>query len=428
MSGYKKWIFVIAVVISAAKVWGQAAPSPFTTYGIGEAYGNALTPNQGNGIGVSQPQYWYINNQNPALLVFNSLSVFQVGAVGESRRIRSDTTNERNSGGNLNFLVMAFPIKINKWTTSVGLMPYTDVNFNFQYQDYARDPSGAVVDTLITSETGAGGLTQVYWSNGVRITPDMSVGLKATYLFGPISNVYSNVLTTTPNQGVPYLVNVEEKTNYKGFNFGLGYSFSKDSVGVRGNKRISFGAVYSFATNLNASISNRIFRTTATGIDTIEQYAIDEKKGKIHLPESFTVGLSYGKGSNWAIGTEFFYQDWSAFRSIHSEDENLGKAWRASFGGEFTSDPQALENFLKRITFRGGVTYEQYPFYANSVQVKDYGINLGFSLPAGRSSMDVAVKVGKRGNKADNILEESYFKIFFGITFNDQWFIKRKFD
>lgn len=27
---------------------------------------------------------------------------------------------------------------------------------------------------------------------------------------------------------------------------------------------------------------------------------------------------------------------------------------------------------------------------------------------------------GKRGNKADNILEESYFKVYFGITFNDQ--------
>jgi len=49
-------------------------------------------------------------------------------------------------------------------------------------------------------------------------------------------------------------------------------------------------------------------------------------------------------------------------------------------------------------------------------------------LPAGRSSMDLALKVGQRENKAENILEESYFKLYFGITFNDQWFIKRKFD
>jgi hypothetical protein len=42
--------------------------------------------------------------------------------------------------------------------------------------------------------------------------------------------------------------------------------------------------------------------------------------------------------------------------------------------------------------------------------------------------VDLAFKFGKRGNKDENILEESYFKIFFGLTFNDQWFIKRKFD
>ena len=100
----------------------------------------------------------------------------------------------------------------------------------------------------------------------------------------------------------------------------------------------------------------------------------------------------------------------------------------AKFQERYGWEREALENYLKRITFRTGVSYEQYPFLANGNQVKDFGINFGFSLPAGRSSMDLALKVGKRGNKAENILEESYFKLYFGITFNDQWFIKRKFD
>jgi hypothetical protein len=72
-------------------------------------------------------------------------------------------------------------MKVNKWTSSLGLMPYTDVNFSFQYPDYVKDPSGAVVDTLTTQESGSGGLTQVYWSNGVRLTKDIAVGLKAAY-------------------------------------------------------------------------------------------------------------------------------------------------------------------------------------------------------------------------------------------------------
>lgn len=427
MSVDKKWFLVFAVMISAANLWGQAARSPFTTYGIGEPYGNALIHNQGTGLGISQPQYWYLNNQNPALLVFNTYTVFQVGIVGESRKIQGDTTNEKNVGGNLNYIVMAFPIKVNKWTTSLGLMPYTDVNFSFQYPDYVKDQSGAIVDTLITSETGAGGLTQLYWSNGVRLTKNITVGLKSTYLFGPISNVFSNALTTTSSQGDPYLINIEEKTNFHGVNFGLGFSFSKDSLGRKNDRRLSVGAVYNFAADLKAKSKSKIFRTTLGG-DTVERYNIENNNGNLHLPESFSLGISYSKGLNWSVGTEFAFQNWASFRSLSEDDEGLGKSWRTALGGEFTLDPLALENYLKRITFRAGVSWEQYPFLANNKEVKDLGINFGFSLPAGRSSMDFALKVGKRGNKADNILEESYFKVYFGITFNDQWFIKRKFD
>jgi hypothetical protein len=113
---------------------------------------------------------------------------------------------------------------------------------------------------------------------------------------------------------------------------------------------------------------------------------------------------------------------------VGEDNAGLGQSWRTSLGGEFTMDPLALESYLKRITFRAGLTLEQYPFLANDKEVRDFGINFGFSLPAGRSSMDFAIKTGKRGNKEENILEESYFKVYFGVTFNDQWFIKRKFD
>jgi hypothetical protein len=97
-------------------------------------------------------------------------------------------------------------------------------------------------------------------------------------------------------------------------------------------------------------------------------------------------------------------------------------------GGEYTIDPNTVENYLKRITFRTGLSLERYPFLANNKPVNDFGINFGLSLPAGRSSIDIAAKVGKRGNKDGNTLEESYFKIYFGLTFNDKWFIIRKFD
>ncbi|HET9432110.1 MAG TPA: hypothetical protein VFO37_00060, partial [Chitinophagaceae bacterium] len=261
----------------------------------------------------------------------------------------------------------------------------------------------------------------------VKLTKEIAVGLKVAYLFGPVSNLYSNVLSSDASVGDQYVVSIEEKTNNHGFNFGVGFSFIRDSLGRRQDRKISVGAVYNFASDLKANSNSKIFRTTLGG-DTVERYNIESDQGTLHLPQGFSVGISYGKGVNWSVGTEFAYQDWGSFKDIRTDDEGLGKFWRATVGGEFTADPLALESYLKRITFRTGVSYEQYPFLANGNEVKDFGINFGFSLPAGRSSMDLALKVGKRGNKQENVLEESYFKLYFGITFNDQWFIKRKFD
>jgi hypothetical protein len=423
MSVVKTCFLVIAVVFSAAKVCGQAAPSPFTDFGIGEAYGNSLIHNQGSGgLGVSHPQVWYLNNQNPALLVFNPLTVFEVGMLYESRTVKADTLNEKNSGGNLNYLAVAFPIKINKWSTAVGLMPYTNVNYNFRFPQDVMNQDGQVVDTVTALQSGSGGLTQLYWSNGVRVSKYMSVGLKATYLFGPIDNISSNFLDNTANGASPYVINIAEKTNVTGFNFGLGYSYSQDSLGRRNDRRFSVGAVYNLSSKLKGKINRQIIRTTLSE-DTVERYTLSVINGKVEVPSSFTVGFSYSKGINWMVGTEFFYQDWSPFKSVNKDDEGLKESWRFSLGGEYTA-----ENYLKRITFRAGINLSRYPYLANNKPVNDFGINFGMSVPAGRSSVDLAFKWGKRGNKNENILEESYFKIYLGLTFNDQWFIKRKFD
>lgn len=415
-------------MLFTAQAWGQAAPSPFTDFGIGDAYGNGLINNQGaGGIGVAHPHFWYQNNLNPALLVYNPLTVFAVGTTYESRTISGNELSEKNTGGNLSYITASFPVKINKWTTAIGLMPYTHVSYKFEFPEQIKDQFGNVVDTATIRQSGTGGLTQVYWSNGVRLTKHMTIGLKSTYLFGPVDNIYSNLVDNVENGAVPYMINVEEKTNVNGFNFGLGYSYSLDSLGKRNRNRLSFGAVYEFGGDVKGKLNRQIIRTTLNE-DTVERYPLSVINGKVHLPSSFTVGLAYAKGSNWMVGAEFFYQDWSSFRSLNKDDEGLREAWRASLGGEYTADPNTVDNYLNRITFRAGVNLERYPFLANGKPVNDFGINFGLSLPAGRSSVDLAFKFGKRGNKNDNVLEESYFKIFFGLTFNDQWFIKRKFD
>ncbi len=425
MSIFHKYVFFFIALLFTIKATGQAARSPYTSFGIGEPYGNALINHQGmGGVGVSQPQFFFINNQNPALLVFNAVeTVFQAGIVGERRTISGDTLSETSKGGNMNYLVTAFPIVPGKWTTSVGLMPYTSVNYRMQYID---DIIGSANKVSVT-EQGSGGLTQLYWSNGVRLTKEISVGLKASYIFSSIVNIYKNQLIDSP-QPVNYLAAVEEKSYVRDFTFGTGISFSKDSLFSRQRYRVSFGAIYNFATDLNARKTDRLYRTTSIGDTTDVSVLPTSTKGSYSIPSSYTIGLSLSRGLQWSLGSEFSYQNWSAFTNVNKQSGGLDQSWRIALGGEYTPDIFAAENYLKRLTYRAGISMEQNPFLVNNNPVKDIGINFGFSLPAGRSSLDLAFKYGKRGNKAENVLEENYFKIYFGITFNDRWFIRQKFD
>jgi len=425
MSIFHKYVFIFLCLLLALEASGQAARTPFTSFGIGEPYGDALINHQGMaGVGVSQPQLWFINNQNPALLVYNSIYTgFQAGIITERRKISGDTLSETSKGGNMNYLVTAFPVIPFKWTTSVGLMPYTAVNYKLQYND-------AIIgspEKVSVVEEGSGGLTQLYWSNGVRLTKDLAIGLKASYIFSSIVNSYKNQLINS-SQPVNYLAAVEEKSYVKDFTFGTGISFSKDSLFSKQRYRLSIGAVYNFATDLNARKTDRLFRTNTVGDTTDVSILPSSTAGSYSVPSSLKVGVSLSRGLNWSIGTQFSYSDWSVFRNVNGQKEGLEKSWGLALGGEITPDQFASENYLKRLTYRAGLSMEQNPFLANGTPVKDLGINFGFSMPAGRSSLDLAFRYGKRGNKAENILEENYFKIYFGITFNDQWFIKRKFD
>lgn len=423
MSNVKKYFFLgvfWAIVVNQAA--GQAAQSPFSTFGIGEKYGSALIHNQGmGGVGIGTPQVWFINNQNPALLVYNSLTTFEAGILYESRNITGEGTDEKTSGGNMNYLVTSFPIKPGKWTTSVGLMPLTSVDYTLEYDD----PIGGGSGHARVTENGSGGLTQVYWSNGVRLTRNLSVGLTGAYVFSSILNEYSNFVTDT--LGIPFRVKVAERTYVRDFSFSAGISYRLDSI-FGGDYQFTAGAVYSFASNLNADRRVTFSRTDFLD-QIIDSVTLASSRGRLYLPKSVGFGFSIGKGINWVMGADFLYQDWSEFKSVDSEDEeNLEGSWRVALGGELTPDAYAVDNFFKRMTYRAGIHLEKYPFLANNKQVKDFGINFGLSLPAGRSSLDLAFSVGKRGNKSENILEESYYKVYFGITLNDQWFIKQKFD
>jgi len=387
MQLYRSLFALSLAVIIAFSSEAQVAPSPVSTFGFGELVSPGLAQNQGmGGLGISNPSSWYLNNQNPALLVFNYVTVFQAGMQIEKRSISDGSSTANTGSGNLNYLAIGFPVKSGKWTTSLGLMPYSNVNYNLSYTE---NVSGGLNETITKNSVGKGGISQFYWSNGVRLTKYLSIGAKASYLFSSINKQNTNVLSfNTGNYS-----SVVTRDAFNGVNFS--------------------GGIIDSLTVLNETVNNTI-------------------------PQTVGVGISFGKVDHWTVGADFTFLDYGNYNSYknnltgqdHRYDDRPTPGFRSAIGGEFVPDQTDFTNYLKRITYRTGVSYDQYQFLVNGNQLHDFGINFGVSLPVSRlSTIDIGAKIGRRGAVSLNTIEENYFRLYFGVTFNDNsWFIKRKFD
>lgn len=426
-------LFLI-LLFGALIAQGQIASSPFSEFGIGDLRNNGIAQNQGmGGVGISNGSSWYINNMNPALLTYNHVTTFQGGMQFEKKTLSDGANSQSFQNGNMDYLAVAFPVKSNRWTTSIGLTPYSNVNYNLSYQE----PANGTYQLVNYQEIGKGGINQFYWSNGVKVNKYLSLGAKATYLFGAINTQdYSLNSAATATGGANGGLLTQD--SFHGLNFTGGAQLHFDSL-FGTNYKLNFGGVISSASNVAAQHFTKIQSLTGQG-RIIDSLTLAKQYGKLHIPLNYGFGISFGKADRWTVGWDFAYFDYRKFDYQTNDGvsrltganlsyrSNIG--YRTGVGFEIIPQPDDFTNYLKRITYRLGASLEQSPMLINSQHLMDKGVTFGLSLPVSNiSTVDIGVKIGRRGVVSQNFFEENYFRVYFGVTFNDRfWFIKRKFD
>lgn len=426
--------FILLFLFVAIAAEGQIASSPFSEYEIGNLNNGGIAQNQGmGGIGISNGNAFYLNNLNPALLTNNKVVVFQGGMQFEKRTLIGGGNTQSFQNANLNYLAVALPIKTNRWTTSIGLTPYSTVNYNLSYQDYA---SGSY-QIVNYQQKGTGGLNQFYWANGVVLNRYFSVGVKASYMFGAITT------QDTPNNPAAYSNGSRYiRDSFSGFNLTGGATFKLDSIFDK--YRLSIGAVYSLKSRLGALHVSRLDNLLNPRGTILDSLTFQRLGGTLTLPQTLGAGISFGKMDKWTVGYDFVYMDFRNmdYKTTDGQSQFFGSnsggqqylitptiGYRTGIGAEFIPKAEDFTNYLNRITYRVGASMEKSTFLMNGYQLLDVGGTFGFSLPVNNfSSVDLGIKIGRRGNSSTNGLEENYFRLYFGVTFNDRWFVKRKFD
>ena len=176
--------------------------TPFSSINpIGEISDNSFANNLAmGGVGISNGSYWHLNNQNPAALVYNRFTTFEMGVASDVRQIVNDRNKDITGNGNINYIGFGIPmLKGGKWVTSIGFNPYSNTNYKLFSQDQVNGINGDPTSALVNyNYDGSGGLTEVYFSNGFKLGNDFSFGFKGSYVFGKISSNISSSISNEP--------------------------------------------------------------------------------------------------------------------------------------------------------------------------------------------------------------------------------------
>jgi hypothetical protein len=420
-----KLIVAIGTSFICNFAFSQSTVSTYSALGIGELNYGGLTTNQGmGGLGISFGTGWSANYLNPALSVRNTVFNFQ--SAFNYRRIDVATTNQNEllDGGGLSYIAMSLPVNSGKSALGMGLNQISNVNYNL----LVNNP---VVNTDFISENlirGNGGISEAYLSGGYLLGKNLSVGLHASYLFG--STIRTNNLSIKDANNNIIAVNSEyyerftvSDVSLKG---GLHYLVK---VGSKSN--LHFGAIYQNFGEVNGKEFIKVGGIRAGSTEKIASDTLKNNEiGKISVPSRTGFGISYEKINKFVIGLETQFQDFSQFRSLSGASNELSSVYKIGFGGQITPDYYAIDNLWKRTTYRFGVEYQQTPYLVNQVQIKDFGINIGGSLPMNSLSLvNFAIKFGSRGTMDSGLIRENYVNFSLGFSLNDNsWFYKRSFE
>ncbi len=400
--------------------------TPYSRYGLGEYNhntGNIRNAGMAN-TGISAANAYQINTTNPALLYYNSLTSFEIGIAGEQKKL--ENANRSNKGGTANLSSISLSVPIARfWTTALSLRPYSDVSYSVSSQT-----SLTPEDVVTTSYRGEGGLSELYFGHGVRITKGLTIGGSVSYLFGTI---IKESVTSIKNDSLDTSLDIEEvayseKTKYNDLLFRAGANYRAK---LKDKLFLSAGAVYTLSTDMSAERDAGFMRRTKFGTVITDGMFADSSDSKVLLPSSFSAGISIDNGSNLTFAADFYTQKWSDFRNFNDEAE-LVDSYRINAGAEYTPDANSVGNYFERITYRAGLYFGNAPYEINDEQIKDKGITVGATFPFGRSTiydmyqLNTAFGYGVRGTTDNGLVQENYFQFKVGVTINSRWFIKRR--
>ena len=417
-----KYIYLIIFLAGSPFIFAQSnTSSPYSIGGLGEIAfkGNAINRHMGGLDIVSDSLHANINN--PASLGDLKLVTYSLGLNYKSTKLSSNASNESVTSASIDYLVVAIPTK--KFTFGFGILPATSVGYRLQ-----SVIDGENINNVVNRNEGYGGLNQTFISIGFKVFEFLNFGVSANYNFGKITNESSR-----QEQNIDFGTFFTKTSSLVGFN----YRFATQlKIPLTSKVRLDAMAYYVPKNSLTATNESVYFTRSVTTQDlgdfeNVDLAARNLKETSISLGDQYSFGLGITKEKKWFVGGQYSQRNSADYVNNFISLDNITYAngSRLSFGGFYLPDYSSITSYWKRIVYRAGMRFEDTGVLFNNQPLKETGISFGVSLPmAGYSNANIGIEFGKRGSQDNGLIQESYWNLIVGLSLNDIWFIKRKFN
>jgi hypothetical protein len=428
--------------------------SPFSRYGMGDWYqGQHIISRAMGGLGAayadgtSNNNGQTINFANPAAYSNLYLISYDIGLTFDSRTLRSNVPDGKFVSNNLIPSYFALGIPINKARNigmAFGLRPLSRINYNI------TESGRAAGDSISTLYQGSGGLNQVFIGVGKK-WKGLSIGFNTGVNFGRKEvSTYVGFINDTITYNKSKSTTL---TNFSSFflTTGVQYEFTLKTKNYPSFKTVDkylmrFGVTGNLGSSMNATqdIDHTTYAYNTLGvvstIDTV--YSKTKVKGTITMPASYAAGVTIRKTTQaprgifdiWSLGAEYTATKWSQYR-FYDQADNLTDSWMFKVGASFSPDPVSGRSYWGSVNYRLGFFTGKDYVDADGNGLKMYGASFGTGIPIRKwnsytnqfAIVNTSLQFGKRGDSKNNITE-GFFRLSFGLSLSDIWFIKRKYD
>ncbi|MCY4161114.1 MAG: hypothetical protein OXE77_04530 [Flavobacteriaceae bacterium] len=411
----------MVVLFGIKSLSGQTGTvSPYSFAGLGEQNfrGTQITRFMG-GLDVFSDSI-HVNLNNPAAYGKLKYTTYSLGVNYNTNTISSDNDDTTIGGAGIDYLSVAIPTK--RFGFGFGMIPLTSVGYKIESLKESDD------GTLNNRFEGSGGVNQVFFSVGIPILKQLRIGVSALYNFGSIDYSRSQFL-----EGVDIATFSEDRSTINGWSYQFGSEFDLSLT-----RNIDLSALVSFQPESKLNSENqRIYYTRSLQEGTVEDFnEFDlgnqnlDKTEKI-LPQTFKIGIGLGQKQKWFVGTQINLLNFDNFSSKFPMRDNVtyedSRQW--IIGGFYIPDYASLTSYFNRVVYRLGFRTENLSVLIDDRPLRSNTYSIGFGLPIqGLSNANIGIEIGSIGKNSGGLVAHSSVAFRVGLSLNDLWFIKRKYN